>query len=358
MRDTASAAICVAVGVRRGIRLAAALLACLAPADPGESLELPLPERGAHSEAPPRLLGLDLYRPAPADSPTRPDRVALGRRLFHERRLSRDRSLACADCHRPERGFTDGRARSVGVEGRLGPRNVPTLVNRAWGKAFFWDGRESTLETQVLRPIEAPLEMDLEVDRAVERLRRMPRYAEAFRASFGRDVNRDDLGRALAAYVRTIEAGDSPYDRYALGQPDALPPEAKAGLALFRGRANCSACHAGPYLTDEDFHNTGVSWRQHPHDGGRAGVTGLASDRGKFKTPTLREVARTSPYMHDGSMATLDEVIDFYDRGGGPDPRRSAELRPLGLTPDEKAALRAFLESLSGHMVEAGRLVR
>lgn len=300
-----------------------------------------------------RLLGLDLYRPEPDENPTTPARVELGRRLFQERLLSRDRSLACVDCHRPDRAFTDGRARSVGVNGRTGPRSVPTLVNRAWGKAFFWDGRIATLEEQVLHPIVAWLEMDLPVGQAVERLSGRERYGRAFREAFGRDVNGTDLARALAAYVRTIEAGDSPYDRYVWGDRDALSPEAREGLRLFRGKANCAVCHTGPNLTDEEFHNTGVSWGRQPYDSGRRGVTGRPEDTGKFKTPTLREIEHTAPYMHDGSLATLDDVIEFYDRGGNENPHLDRELRPLLLTAREKRALRSFLGSLSGRIRDA-----
>ena len=259
-----------------------------------------------------RPLGLDLYRPEPADNPTEPDRVALGRSLFRDRLFSRDRSLACVDCHRPDRAFTDGRAKAVGVYGRRGPRSVPTIVNRAWGKSFFWDGRIDTLEAQVLEPIVARLEMDLTIDEAVERVRETTPYPEAFRETFGRDVNRDDLARALAAYVRTIQSGASPYDRYVWGEPAALSPDAQAGLRLFRGRANCTVCHVGPNFTDEEFHNTGVFWGQQPYDAGRVVVTGEVEDTGKFKTPTLREVARTAPYMHDGSIASLEEAVDFW----------------------------------------------
>ena len=299
-----------------------------------------------------RPLGLDLYRPEPADNPTLPATVTLGRRLFHERRLSRDSSLACVDCHRPDRAFTDGRAKAVGVFGRRGPRSVPTIVNRAWGESFFWDGRIATLEAQVLEPIVARLEMDLTIDEAIERLRATSPYPTAFRDAFGRDVNRDDLARALAAYVRTIKAGASPFDRYVWGEPDALSPDAQAGLRLFRGRASCAACHVGPTLTDEEFHNTGVFWGGQPYDAGRVVVTGVAEDTGKFKTPTLREVSRTAPYMHDGSIATLEAVVEFYDRGGNDNPFRDKELRPLRLTEHEKAALVAFLESLSGEIRE------
>ena len=299
-----------------------------------------------------RPLGLDLYRPEPADNPTVPATVTLGQRLFRERLLSRDRSLACVDCHRHERAFTDGLAKAVGVYGRRGPRSVPTIVNRAWGKSFFWDGRIATLEEQVLQPILAELEMDLMLDEVVERLRSTSPYPAEFRETFGRDLNSDDLARALAAYVRTIQSGASPFDRYVWGEPDALSSEEQAGLRLFRGRANCSACHVGPNFTDEEFHNTGVFWGGQPYDAGRVLVTAVPEDTGKFKTPTLREIERTAPYMHDGSLATLEDVIEFYDRGGNDNPFRDRELRPLSLTEEEKGALLAFLESLTGEIRE------
>ena len=301
-----------------------------------------------------RPLGLDLYRPEPADNPTLPATVTLGRRLFRERLLSRDRSLACVDSHRPDRAFTDGRAKAVGVYGRQGPRSVPTIVNRAWGEAFFWDGRIATLEEQVLQPIVAELEMDLSIDDAVDRLSVTSPYPTAFQETFGRDVNGDDLARALAAYVRTIQAGASPFDRYVWGEPDALSSDAQVGLGLFRGRANCAACHAGPNFTDEEFHNTGVFWGQQPYDPGRFTVTEVSEDIGKFKTPTLREIARTAPYMHDGSLATLEDVVDFYTDGGRPNPFLDDEVRPLRLTEDEKAALVAFLRSLTGTVSDCG----
>ena len=336
--------------VRLQVTLLFALLVTLMSCA-GRTVGLTRSARTAGTESS-RPLGLDLYRPEPADNPTLPAKVTLGRRLFHERLLSRNRSLACVDCHRPDRAFTDGRARAVGVFGRRGPRSVPTIVNRAWGESFFWDGRIDTLETQVLEPIVARLEMDLTIDEAVDRLRGTSPYPAVFRETFGRDVNRDDLARALAAYVRTIQSGASPFDRYVWGEPAALSPDAQAGLRLFRGRANCSACHVGPNFTDEEFHNTGVFWGGQPYDAGRVVVTGVVEDTGKFKTPTLREVSRTAPYMHDGSIATLDEVIDFYDRGGNDNPFRDRELRPLRLTEDEKTSLVAFLQSLSGTVRE------
>ena len=300
-----------------------------------------------------RPLGLDLYQPEPAGNPATPGKVQLGQRLFRERLLSRDRSIACVDCHQPKRAFADGRAKAVGVYGRQGPRSVPTLINRAWGESFFWDGRTSTLEEQVVLPIQAETEMDLTLDEAVLRLRQKRRYRNAFAAVFDREPNPDDLAQALAAYVRTILAGDSPYDRYLFGKPDALSARELAGLRLFQGEANCSVCHSGPMFSDERFHNTGIAWQDGKYlDEGRAFVTEQQQDRGKFKTPTLREVARTGPYMHDGSLATLEDVVNFYANGGRKNPYLDSALRPLTLTDDDKDALAAFLRSLTGRVIE------
>ena len=300
-----------------------------------------------------RPLGLDLYQPEPADNPATPDKVRLGQRLFRERLLSRNRSIACRDCHQPKRAFADGRVKAVGVYGRRGRRSVPTLINRAWGESFFWDGRTSTLEEQVVLPIQAETEMDLTLDEAVVRLRQKRRYRKAFAAVFDREPNPDDLARALAAYVRTILAGDSPYDRYLFGKPDALSARELAGLRLFQGKANCSVCHSGPMFSDERFHNTGIAWRDGRWlDEGRAIVTEQQEDRGKFKTPTLREVVRTAPYMHDGSLATLEDVVNFYANGGRKNPYLDSELHPLTLTDDEKDTLAAFLRSLTGRVIE------
>ncbi len=304
---------------------------------------------------PNRPLGLDLYRPVPRDNPVTLEKVKLGRLLFRDRLLSRDRSLSCSDCHRRKQAFTDGRAKAVGVYGRQGPRSVPTLVNRAWGQSFFWDGRIRTLEEQVVQPILAKLEMDLTLEEAVERLRKKRRYRKDFQAVFDRAVNGEDLAKALATYVRTIQSGDSPYDRYVLGENDALSESALEGLKLFRGKANCTVCHAGPTLSDEGFHNTGVAWRDGKYlDDGRYAVTKEEGARGKFKTPTLREIARTAPYMHDGSIPTLEEVIDFYSDGGRENPNRDPEVQRLNLTDRERADLVSFLHALSGD-IQVGR---
>jgi cytochrome c peroxidase len=278
-------------------------------------------------------LGLDLHLPVPDENPLTAEKIALGRRLFSDRRLSRDGTIACTSCHDTNRAFSDGRQVAIGVSGRAGHRNAPALVNRGYGRAFFWDGRVPTLEEQVLRPIEDPNEMDLTVVDAARRVRLAP----------------EALSQALASYVRSILSGNSPYDRFVNGDRSALSSVEQEGLRIFRGKGNCTACHIGPNLTDEQFHNTGIAWRGgRLADEGRFGISNDPHDHGAFKTPTLREIARTAPYMHDGTVATLKDVVGFYDGGGNANPFLDPELRPLSLTEPEKQALVAFLESLSG----------
>ena len=327
--------------------LLASLVAVTVVAVPGQSQD------ARESLLPKIPLGLDLYMPIPEDNPVTPQKVALGRRLFFDPILSRDHTLSCASCHDPRRAFTDGRAVSVGVFGRKGTRSVPTLINRAYGDSFFWDGRSTSLVEQVIQPILAEDEMDMSLEEAVARVQRDPDYDELFRMAFGRPIDAENLAGALASYVRTILSGNAPVDRYLSDEREQLSPEAYQGLRLFRGKANCSACHLGPMFTDERFHNTGIAW----HDGelldeGRFAVTGRQEDRGAFKTPTLREVGRTAPYMHDGSLPTLEDVVEFYNRGGNANPHLDEELRPLNLDDDEKKALIEFLRTLSGDIQE------
>ena len=242
-------------------------------------------------------LGLDLYLPVPEDNSLTREKVELGRKLFFDPLLSRDETLSCAGCHDPERAFTDGRAISEGVFGRKGTRSVPMLVNRGYGRAFFWDGRISSLEEQVLQPIQDPKEMEMTLPEVLRRLRQNRQYRQRFQSLFGREVTAEDLARVLASYVRTILSGNSALDRYVSGQREALSKRAQEGLRLFRGKANCTACHIGPNFTDERFHNTGVAWKKGQlTDPGRFLVTGQEEDQGAFKTPTLREIARTAPY--------------------------------------------------------------
>jgi cytochrome c peroxidase len=220
-------------------------------------------------------------------------------------------------------------------------------VNRGYGRAFFWDGRTTSLEEQVLKPIQDPTEMGLSLAGAVGRLTEHGEYRVRFVDAFGRPPTTENLSRALASYVRTILSGDSPVDRYLEGDSGALSAAAIAGLELFRGKANCTACHTGPNFTDEEFHNTGVAWREGTfQDLGRELVTGQEEASGAFKTPTLRNVRMTAPYMHDGSLSTLEEVVEFYDRGGNGNPYLDREVRNLNLSNDEKDALLEFLRSL------------
>jgi cytochrome c peroxidase len=309
------------------------------------------PPRGPFPPPPPT--GLELYRPTPPDNPLTPERVALGRRLFFDPIVSRDGSLSCAGCHVPELGFSDTLRVSAGVEGRLGTRTTPTLLNRAYGRAFFWDGRGAELEEAVVGAIGDPAELDLGLEALVGRLASDESYRRAFTRAFpGEDdpVSGSGVARALASYVRTLVSGDAPADRYRIGENGALSEKALEGRRVFQGRARCGVCHAGPNFTDEEFHNTGVAVRS--GDPGRYVVTGRDEDRGRFRTPTLREVALTAPYMHDGSVATLEEVVRFYDEGGEPNPNLTPDLRPLALTPGEREALVAFLQALSGTIRE------
>ena len=299
------------------------------------------------------LLGLDAYMAVPPENPLTADKAALGKRLFFDEGLSADGKVSCAVCHDPERAFTDAEPVAVGAFGRKGARRVPKLVNRGFGTSFFWDGSSPTLEEQVFKPILNNLEMALSEDGAVERVRRDPAYVRAFGLAFGSPPDRQSISFALASYVRTIRSGESSYDRFQAGDTDALTLRQRRGLKLFRTKANCVVCHLGPNFTDEDFHNTGVGWESGvAEDTGRFRVTDRASDTGSFKTPTLREVSRTPPYMHDGSLASLRDVIDFYDDGGIENPYLDPEIVPLGLSEGDKSDLEAFLESLNGRVAD------
>lgn len=279
-------------------------------------------------------LGLDRLVPTPEGKPLQRERVELGRTLFSDKRLSRDGTLSCASCHEAERAFSDAKAVAVGVQGRKGTRRTPRIANRAWGRSFFWDGRAKSLEEQVLGPIGNPLEMDLEPTVAARRV----------------GLRLEEMQEALASYVRTIFSGDSAYDRYVAGDKSALTKLERAGLELFRGKAGCSSCHLGPLLTDEEFHVTGVG-----ADAGRYLLSRKEEERGAFKTPSLRDVARTPPFMHDGSLATLSEVLRFYNEGGKARPNLDVEMRALHLNDEELGALEAFLSSLNGRIVDGWR---
>jgi cytochrome c peroxidase len=238
-----------------------------------------------------------------------------------------------------------------GIGGASGRRNSPTLVNRAWGSSFFFDGRARSLEELALQPILDPTELRSTADAVVSLARSS--YRSRFRAAFDAEPSLALIARALASYLRTIVDGDSAFDRFAAGNNAALTPTARRGVTLFNGKAGCGQCHSGPNLADEEFHNTGVAWRTGVlTDDGRAAVTGAPADRGAFKTPTLREISRTAPYMHDGSLMSLHQVIEYYDTGGASNPSLDPKLRALHLSSMEKADLAAFLNSLTGRIHE------
>lgn len=319
-------------------------------------------------------------RGAPAVMPQPPSidarQATLGRVLFFEERLSGDGSTACATCHRPDRAFAGGDALSPGYRGTLYFRNAPSVMNAAHRRFLFWDGRVAgaDLATLVRDHISEHHFMAADGRLVIERLRQIPEYAGRFRQAFGADVSYGRILNAVAGYVRSITSRGAPLDRHLAGGRSALSASAARGLGLFRAKAGCTQCHTGPLLSDEAFHRTGVpenrdvfddperhitfrrfmralgvdNARNLGEDVGRYAVTKEARDRGRFLTPSLREVAHTAPYMHNGVFPTLEEVVNFYDRGGGP----GAEgLRPLGLSAGERSDLVAFLrEGLSGQL--------
>lgn len=285
--------------------------------------------------------------PIPESNKLTAARVALGRRLFFDPILSADNSVACASCHRPERGFSSGEAKPRGIRGQEVSRRAPTLFNRSYGTAFFWDGRAKTLEEQALQPIENPLEMGSSLKDTLKRLSDHQEYPLEFSKVFDEGVTAVNLGKALASFERVLLRGDSRVDHFRKkGQQDALTPAERFGFWLYESKAQCWRCHSGHNFSDEAFHNTGVSFGKSPADLGRFEVTKNEADRGKFKTPTLRGVALTAPYMHDGSIKTLEEVVDFYNKGGGANANLDAGIRPLKLSPEELRALVAFLKAL------------
>jgi cytochrome c peroxidase len=281
----------------------------------------------------------------PADNVSSAAKVRLGFILFQDRRLSRDAALACVDCHQPEKDWQDGLPRAAGAEGRPLSRRTPPLYDLAWGTSFFRDGRAHSLEEQALAPIEAQDEMAQPLDALVARLEAVAFYRSLFGDAFPEspDITAANIAKAVAAFVRTIESGETPFDRWIAGKEDALDAAAQRGFRLFTSTAGCSACHAGWRLTDDGFHDTGLSGT----DPGRGAVTRSAADAHAFRTPGLRNVARRAPYMHDGSVASLRAVVDRYADGLIDRPTLSPRLRGLSLKEDERADLVAFLNSLT-----------
>ncbi len=327
----------------------------------------------------------------PAANPLTREKIDLGRRLFMDRRLSHNNTMSCAMCHVPEQGFTSYElGTAIGMEGRSLRRNSPTIFNVGYHKSFFHEGREPHLEDQVWGPLLTRVEMDMpSVGYVVEKVRQLPEYKGMFEAAFGGPVSAERLGLALASYERTLVSGNSRFDRWYYGkQKDALNAEEQLGFQVFMGKGRCASCHLvgekSALFTDHKYHNTGLGWErtmfpernnykvqlapgifvqvmgtllksfEPPQaDVGRYEVTIDPKDRWAYKTPILRNVAVTRPYMHDGSLSTLEDVVEFYDKGGIDNENKSPLLLPLKLDSQEKAALVAFMKSLTGDNVEA-----
>jgi len=285
---------------------------------------------------------------APADNPQTPKKIALGKALFFDKQLSGDRTISCATCHDPDKGFSDGKTKAIGFNGKELPRHSPTVLNAAYNSFQFWDGRAASLEEQARGPITSAAEMNLaDEGELVRRLQADARYQGKFEEVFGEAPTLTNVARAIAAYERTLVSRNSRFDRYVRGDKKALSHQEKEGLALFLGKARCAQCHSGPNFTDNKFYNLGVA---EAADAGRYTVTKQPDDLGAFKTSGLRDITRHAPYMHDGSLATLEAVIDYYDRGGDDAKNKSQLMTRLELTPEEKRDLTAFLRSLTGEL--------
>jgi cytochrome c peroxidase len=282
----------------------------------------------------------------PANNLPTAARVELGRALFYDERLSRTGDVACASCHLQANAFADPNPQSLGVEGRTGTRNASALINEAWGKSFFWDGRAATLELQAVEPIENPLELDETLDEVARRLNDDAALLVAFQRAYAAPPSPETIPMALASFVRSLISSQSRYDAFQAGDLDALTDEERRGEAVFNGeRGECFHCHVGYNLTSQGYRNDGIA--EGDPDPGRSELTQKESDRGKFKTPTLRNIAVTAPYMHDGSLATLEAVVEHYDVGGRGHANTDPLIQPLGLDATEKSDLVAFLRALT-----------
>jgi len=286
----------------------------------------------------------------PPDNPVTVQKVELGRILFFDKRLSQDNTIACANCHIAKFGFTDGMPVSTGIGGQKGGRSAPASFNRVFSGAQFWDGRADTLEAQSIGPFTNPIEHGfVNYDVMIAKMKKIPGYNSIFLRTFGEDITIGNVAKAIASFQRTVLSGNSPADRFDVGgDTTAISPEAQRGLLLFREKARCTKCHSGFNFTDEKFHNLGIGWDDNKVDLGRYMVTKNPEEIGAFKTPTLREISRTAPYMHDGRFRTLEEVVNFYNKGGVKNPHQDPLIIPLELTNDEKKDLVQFLRTLNG----------
>jgi cytochrome c peroxidase len=296
--------------------------------------------------------GASVYEPLgpitfPEDNPWSETKEKLGKKLFFDKRLSGDNTKSCSSCHLPKFGWSDGKAKALGHKNKELDRNSPTILNTGYYQYQFWDGRAQSLEEQTLAPIQSPVELNQDLNSLMEELEGDPEYIDLFKKAFGESgITQENLAKAIATFERKIVSKTSAYDRYWQGDEDALLPEAVRGMKIFFGKAKCSICHNGPLFTDNQFHNIGLVDESKESAKGRSRVTNEKFHLGAFKTPGLRDVGRTGPYMHDGSAKTLQDVIEFYNRGGNSIENKSPFISPIGLNNREKSDLLEFIISL------------
>lgn len=283
--------------------------------------------------------------PFPKENPYTAEKADLGKKLYFDPRLSATKAQSCASCHSPGFGWGDGLAKGVGHGMKMLGRRSPTIVNAAYLQIYMWDGRAASLEEQALGPIQAEVEMNLPLPVLIKRLEEIPEYGALFKAAFPKGgITEENIAKAIATYERTVVSGVSPFDAWIEGNDTAISEAAKRGFAVFNTKAACSACHSGWNFTDDSFHDIGLI----TDDPGRAKIVpGVLKMERAFKTPGLREIGRRGPYMHNGSLKTLDEVVEHYDIGGVARPSRSDAIKPLGLTTQEKSDLVAFMQTLT-----------
>jgi cytochrome c peroxidase len=310
-----------------------------APAPP----PLPPMPAAAPLAAPPKPLPA---AKTPADNPLTAEAAALGKQLFFDKRLSKDGSASCETCHVPEKGWTDGKAFSTKVGGGVNTRHSPTLLNASYNDLLYWDGRATSLEKQ----IEAAWKGQMGADPAAiaAAIAKIPLYEVQFKTIYKHDVTPDDIVKALASFVRTINSGDSPWDRYEAGDKKAVGEDAQRGWELFRNKAGCAACHVPPMFTDASFHDVGIGYDKPEPDVGRGKISKNEKENGAFKTPTLRSVTAHPPYFHDGRAATIEEAVDYMLSGGikEKNPNLDSQLKKVKLSAKERADLLAFVKAL------------
>lgn len=292
--------------------------------------------------------------PDAADNPVTPAKVELGKALFFDPRLSGNGTVSCASCHNPALGWSDGLKTGVGINGTVLGRATPTIVNVAYNTQFMWDGRKKSLEDQALGPMKTPEEMKTDFSAAVHLLGSVDGYVAMFNKAFpGESIGEETIAKAIAAFERTVVSMDSRFDRWLAGNRKAITAQEYRGYQVFNdpNRGNCAKCHGGSNFTDNGYHNIGLKPLDGKADEGRFKIKAIASMKGAFKTPTLRDIALTAPYFHDGSATTLMEVVEHYNRGGDDKSNLSKDIRPLNLTTTEKGDLVAFMTALNGRPI-------